>query len=89
MVAYGTALVDDDPDRIGTVSALGLDETLFVRRGPWRRQLWCTSIVDVRAGRLLDIVRGVRLLALRNYRIRTLLYAGRPNWALLATITPR
>src|SRR5665811_2314236 len=25
----------------------------------------------------------------RNYRIRTLLYAGRPNWDLLATITPR
>ena len=25
----------------------------------------------------------------RNYRIRTLLYAGKPNWDLLATITPR
>ena len=25
----------------------------------------------------------------RNYRIRVLLYAGRPNWDLLATITPR
>ena len=25
----------------------------------------------------------------RNYRIRALLYAGRPNWSLLATITPR
>ena len=25
----------------------------------------------------------------RNYRIRTLLYCGRPNWSLLATITPR
>ncbi len=25
----------------------------------------------------------------RNYRIRALLYAGRPNWQLLATITPR
>jgi transposase len=25
----------------------------------------------------------------RNYRIRALLYAGRPNWDLLATITPR
>ena len=25
----------------------------------------------------------------RNYRIRTLFYAGRPNWDLLATITPR
>lgn len=26
---------------------------------------------------------------LRNYRIRALLYAGMPNWPLLATITPR
>ena len=25
----------------------------------------------------------------RNYRIRALLYAGAPNWDLLATITPR
>ncbi len=58
VVAYGTALVDDDADRIGTVTALGLDETLFVHDGPWRRQLWSTSIVDVRAGRLLDIVAG-------------------------------
>ena len=24
----------------------------------------------------------------RNYRIRVLLYAGKPNWHLLATITP-
>jgi transposase len=58
VLAYGTALVDHDPDRIGTVTALGLDETLFVRQGPWRRQLWSTSIVDVPAGRLLDIVAG-------------------------------
>jgi transposase len=25
----------------------------------------------------------------RNYRIRALLYAGKPNWSLLATLTPR
>ena len=25
----------------------------------------------------------------RNYRVRSLLYAGKPNWSLLATITPR
>ncbi len=25
----------------------------------------------------------------RNYRIRALLYAGKPNWDLLATVTPR
>lgn len=58
VLAYGTALVDDDPDRIGSVTALGLDETLFVRTGLWRRQVWSTSIVDVRRGRLLDVVAG-------------------------------
>lgn len=25
----------------------------------------------------------------RNYRVRSLLYAGKPNWDLLATLTPR
>jgi transposase len=25
----------------------------------------------------------------RNYRVRALLYAGKPNWSLLATVTPR
>jgi hypothetical protein len=28
-------------------------------------------------------------LHVRNYRIRSLLYAGKPDWALLATFTPR
>ncbi len=58
VIAYGEALVDDDPDRIGTPTALGLDETLFVRRGEFHRQHWSTSIVDVGAGVLLDVVPG-------------------------------
>lgn len=58
VIAYGTALVDDDSERIGQPTALGLDETLFVRLGEWRRQSWSTSIVDVGAGRLLDVVPG-------------------------------
>jgi hypothetical protein len=58
VIAYGTALVDDDPDRIGSPTALGLDETLFVRLGPRHRQAWSPSIVDVRAGKLLDVVAG-------------------------------
>jgi transposase len=37
---------------------LGLDETLFVKRGRWREKQWSTSIVDVRAGQLLDVVEG-------------------------------
>lgn len=32
---------------------------------------------------------GFGFRTLRHYRIRALLYAGRPNWELLATITPR
>ena len=28
------------------------------------------------------------LTRFRNHRIRVLLYAGRPNWDLLATVTP-
>jgi transposase len=59
VIAYGTPLVED-PDRVGEVTALGLDETLFCRQGRWRTQAWCTSIVDVSAGRtqLLDVVPG-------------------------------
>ena len=37
--------------------------------------------------RVKRIAFGFRRFA--NYRIRSLLYAGRPNWALLATVTPR
>jgi len=56
-IAYGSALVDD-PARIGEVTALGLDETLFTRIGRWRTKQWSTSIVDVRKGQLLDVVEG-------------------------------
>jgi transposase len=56
VVAYGTPLIDD-PGRIGEVTALGLDETLFVREGPWNQRAWVTSIVDVtRPAQLLDVV---------------------------------
>ena len=58
VAAYGTPLIED-PDRIGPVAALGLDETLFARTGRWRTQRWCTSIVDVgRPAQLLDVVPG-------------------------------
>lgn len=58
VVAYGTPLVED-PARIGPVTALGLDETLFARTGRWRTQHWCTSIVDVTSpSQLLDVIPG-------------------------------
>ncbi|MFZ1488970.1 MAG: ISL3 family transposase [Ilumatobacteraceae bacterium] len=57
VIAYGTPLVED-PARIGDVEALGLDEVLFARLGPWRTLAWSTSIVDVGAGQLLDVIEG-------------------------------
>ena len=39
-------------------SALGLDEVLMVRVGPWHRQEFSTQIVDVGRGQLLDVVPG-------------------------------
>jgi len=56
VAAYGQTLVDD-PDRFADVDAIGLDETLMFRLGPWRRQQWSTQIVDVGRGQLLDVVR--------------------------------
>ena len=58
VLAWGEALLAADCDRVGAVRALGLDETLFGRQGRWRRRDWCTSIVDVQRGQLLDIVPG-------------------------------
>ena len=58
VLAWGEALLAADCDRVGAVSALGLDETLFGRAGRWRTRSWCTSIVDVQRGQLLDIVPG-------------------------------
>ena len=81
---WGQALLDADSARIAEVNALGLDETLFVRRGRWHTKAWCTSIVDVRSGQLLDIVPG------RNAKAPTKWLLSRPqqwldgiNWAVL------
>ena len=58
VTSWGQALLDADTGRIGTPEAIGIDETLAVRTGQYRTQEWLTGIVDVKAGRLLDIVAG-------------------------------
>ena len=62
VTAYGTALLAADADRIDGTTALGLDETLFVRRGPRHTKQWATSIVDVggdgRAPKLIEVIEG-------------------------------
>jgi transposase len=58
VVSYGEALLAADTERIGEVSALGLDEVLMVRIGTRHRQHFTTQLVDVRRGQLLDVVPG-------------------------------
>ena len=54
---YGRPLIDD-PHRVGHVTAVGLDEVLFCRHGPFRHRRWSTQVVDVARGQLLDVVAG-------------------------------
>lgn len=57
VVRHGRVLIDD-PNRIGTTIAVGLDEVLFCRLGTFRHRAWSTQIVDVAQGQLLDVVPG-------------------------------
>jgi transposase len=52
---HGQPLVDD-PARLGGVTALGLDETSFLRATPTAPTRYVTGLVDVEAGRLLDVI---------------------------------
>jgi transposase len=52
---HGQPLVDD-PARLAGVTALGLDETGFLRATPTAPTRYVTGLVDVEGGRLLDVI---------------------------------
>jgi transposase len=52
---HGTPLVDD-PDRLAGVTALGLDETSFLKATPTAPTRYVTGLVDLADGRLLDVI---------------------------------
>ncbi len=80
---YGQLLIDD-PHRFGDVTAVGLDETLAVREGRYRRQLWSTQIVDVQQGQLLDIVPGRDVAGSCGwFAARTQAWRDQVRWAAL------
>lgn len=56
VIAWGEALLDADVDRVGDTAVVGLDETLAVRHGKFRTKVWATTIADVEAGQLIDMV---------------------------------
>jgi transposase len=82
-MAYGTSLVED-PERIGQVAAVGLDEVLFARQGRWRTQVWSTSIADVATGQLLDVIEGRSAVgACRWFAARPSGWCEQIDWAVL------
>ena len=54
---HGAVLVDH-PGRLGAPSALGLDETSFLRSSPHHPRVMVTGFVDLDRHRLLDVVEG-------------------------------
>jgi transposase len=41
---YGAALLAADTKRLKETTAIGLDETLFVRAGPYKEKAWSTTV---------------------------------------------
>jgi len=90
---YLDALIDDCSDKDFPPEVRSLGRTLAT----WRDQILAWHQAKVSNGptesinnlikRIKRIGFGFRKFA--HYRTRVLLYAGRPNWQLLATITPR
>jgi transposase len=66
VVTHGTPLVDD-PDRIGTVETLGVDETSFLRANRVHPTVYATGLVDTDAGILIDMVEGNTASDLREW----------------------
>ena len=81
---WGRALLGADRARTDGVSALGLDEILMFRRGPFREKHWGATIVDVRRGILLDIVAGRSAAGAKNWiGRRTPQWRKRIRWAVM------
>ncbi|MGI8793804.1 MAG: ISL3 family transposase, partial [Acidimicrobiales bacterium] len=66
VVEHGTPLVDD-PDRIGPVEHLGVDETSFLAANRSHATVYATGLVDLQAKVVIDMVEGNRAADLRRW----------------------
>ena len=53
---YGQALLAADTKRLKDTTAIGLDERLFVRQGPYKVKTWSTTVCDVANHALIDVL---------------------------------
>ena len=56
VTTYGKALLDADRKRMNKTSAIGLDETKFVKLGPHAHADYATTVVDVEHHQIIDVL---------------------------------
>jgi transposase len=56
VTTYGSALLEADRKRLNQTSAIGLDETSFVRTGPKKILTFATTVADVANHQIIDIL---------------------------------
>ena len=66
VISHGTPLVDD-PDRVGAVRQLGIDETTYLSARPSHPTVYATALVDLEARMLIDLVEGNGAADLRRW----------------------
>ena len=66
VIEHGTPLVDD-PDRVGAVRQLGVDETSFLKANRKHPTIYATGLVDLQERIVIDMVRGNTAADLRRW----------------------
>lgn len=66
VIEHGTRLVDD-PDRVGPVRQLGVDETAFLKANRFHSTVYATGLVDLQARIVIDMVKGNSAADLRGW----------------------
>ena len=66
VIEHGTPLVDD-PERVGRVRHLGVDETSFLKATSCHSTIYATGLVDLQRHVLIDMVEGNRAADLRRW----------------------
>ena len=74
VVEHGTPLVDD-PDRIGVVRQLGVDETSFLAATPSHPTIYATGLIDLERHVVIDMVKGNAAGDLRRWTTN-----AHPDW---------
>ena len=66
VIEHGTPLVDD-PDRVGAVRQLGVDETSYLAATPSHPTIYATALVDLEDKILIDLFEGNSAADLRRW----------------------